>query len=139
MRSHFASSLVTHRANTRPPHGLKRYRRPLVLAIAGSVFSEAVNFVVWALILYPQGSLLAKKLLWTIVLCGLGTGSVVGAAIVLFVVDRLEGAAAIAATSLLSATLLGGGCDVLCYQLDSHASTTSGERTSLHCTSSTAS
>ena len=101
------------------PGDSRRYRRPLVLAIAASVSSEAVIFVVWGLILYPQGSILTK-FLWTIVFCGLGMGSAVGAAVVLFVVDRLEGAAAVAATSLLSATMLGGGCNVLCYRLDTH-------------------
>lgn len=91
-----------------------RYRR-----VAGSVLAEAAIFVIWGLVLYPEGSIPAK-FLWTIVFCGIGMGSVVAVALLLFVVDRLEGWNAVAATSALTALVLGGICNWLCFQLDSH-------------------
>ena len=96
-----------------------RYLRPLTVAIAGSVLAEAAIFVVWGIILYLGGSLLTK-FLWTIVFCGMGMGSALGSILALFVVDRVDGWVAVAITSLLSAAVLGLGCNVLCYQLDTH-------------------
>lgn len=97
----------------------KRFRRPLILGIAGSMAAELVIFVVWGLILYPAGDPLVK-FLWTVVFCGMSMGAVVGAMIVVFVVDRLDGAAAIAATAMTAAVVLGGACNTLCYRLDAH-------------------
>ncbi|GEM_PF-795520 len=102
-----------------PPALQQRYRRPLLLGIAASVLAESVIFVVWGLILFPDGNVLTK-LLWTVGFCGLGMGSTIGALLVLLVVDRLDGPAAIAATSVLSALVLGVACNLLCYNLDRH-------------------
>lgn len=96
-----------------------RLRRALWLSIALSVFGELIILIVWGVILYPSGEL-ATKFLWTVVFCGLGMGSVFGALLVLFVVDRLHGRAAVAASASLSALVLGVGCNVLCFQLDAH-------------------
>lgn len=97
----------------------RRYRRIAAVAVAGSVLAETAIFVIWGLILYPEGSILAK-FLWTIVFCGIGMGSVVAVALILFVVDRLDGWPAVAATSAITALVLGGVCNMLCFQLDSH-------------------
>ncbi len=98
---------------------VSRQRRALWLSILLSMFGELIILIVWGVILYPTGEL-ATKFLWTVVFCGLGMGSAVGALLVLFVVDRLHGRAAIVASTLLSALILGVGCNALCYQLDVH-------------------
>jgi hypothetical protein len=97
----------------------RRYIRPLKLSIAASVLGESVIFVVWGVLLYPGGELL-HKLLWTVLFCGVGMGAALGALLVLFVVDRLEGAAAVLVTAGLSAGVLGVACNLLCLQLDRH-------------------
>lgn len=97
----------------------RRYRRPLILGIGASVLAEFTIFLVWGVILYPEGDLVAK-LLWTVLFCGVGMGSAVGALLVLLVVDRLEGVAAIAASSALSLLVLGVACNLLCFRLDAH-------------------
>lgn len=97
----------------------ERYLRPIKLSIALSVLSEAVIFVVWGLILYPEGSII-NKLLWTVVFCGLGMGSAVGALVALLVVDRLSGLPALIATTVQSVVILGVGCNLLCLNLDRH-------------------
>lgn len=97
----------------------ERYLRPIKLGIALSVLGESVIFVVWGLVLYPEGSVV-NKLLWTVLFCGVGMGSAVGATVSLLVVDRLEGWKAVAATTAASVLMLGVACDLLCLQLDRH-------------------
>ncbi len=97
----------------------KRYLRPLKLALLMSVGAEAGLFVVFGLILYPEGSVI-HKLLWTVVFCGLGMGGALGASICLLVVDRLQGWAAVVACAALSMLLIGFACDYLCLSLDKH-------------------
>lgn len=89
-----------------------------MVAVAGSVLAETAIFVIWGLILYPEGSIFAK-FLWTIVFCGIGMGSVVAVALLLFVVDQFDGWQAVIATSVITVIVLGGVCNVLCFQLDS--------------------
>ena len=103
----------------RVPANRVSYARPIKLSIALSMLGELVIFVVWGVILYPEGSVL-NKLLWTVFFCGMGMGGTVGALIALFVVDRLDGLAAILATTLLSIGVLGGACNLLCLSLDEH-------------------
>lgn len=95
------------------------YIRPITLSIAFSVAGELVIFVVWGLILFPEGSIF-NKLVWTLGFCGIGMGSAVGAAVVLFVVDRLDGLAAVLATAGIAVALLGVACNSLCLALDRH-------------------
>ena len=97
----------------------KRYKRPLIVSIILSILGETAIFVIWGLLLYPEGSWLSK-FFWTIIICGIGMGSTIGAAIVLFVVDRFQGLGAIIATTILSVFILGIGCDFVCYELDKH-------------------
>ena len=97
----------------------QRQRRALWLSIALSMLGELTILLVWGIFLYPAGDL-ATKFLWTVVVCGLGMGSTIGALLVLLVVGRLWGAAAIAASTVLSTLVLGVGCNLLCFQLDTH-------------------
>lgn len=99
--------------------GGRRYRRPLLLSIAASMGGEALLLLVYGVLLNSGGDLWVK-VLWTVVFCGLGMGSVVGALTILIVVDRWEGLPAILATSAIMAAVMGGLCNVLCYRLDSH-------------------
>ncbi|MCB2092109.1 MAG: hypothetical protein KDF58_11715 [Alphaproteobacteria bacterium] len=98
---------------------IKGYLRPLKFAILFSVLGEAVIFLVWGVILYPEGSIL-HKFLWTIVFCGLGMGSAGGAFISLYVVGRFTGIKALVACGLISGVLLGLFCNYLCFNLDMH-------------------
>ena len=93
--------------------------RPIKLSILFSVAGEFVIFVVWGMILFPYGSWL-HKLLWTLLFCGVGMGSAIGAVVAIFIVGRLRGAAAIAATTVASVALLGVACNLLCLALDEH-------------------
>ncbi len=95
----------------------QRYLRPLIISIALSVTAEFIIFVVFGLILFPDGPWL-NKLLWTIVFCGIGMGATVGTFINLFVVGRWQGWSAIVATTLLATIILGIVCDLLCLNLD---------------------
>lgn len=97
----------------------ERYLRPIKYSVLLSMLGEFIIFVVWGVILFPEGSLL-NKLLWTVFFCGLGMGSAVGAVIAVFFVDKLRGSVAIVLSSLVSAILLGGFCNYLCLKLDQH-------------------
>lgn len=91
--------------------------RPIKLSILFSVAGEFVILVVWGMILFPDGSWL-HKLLWTLLFCGVGMGSAVGAVVSILIVGRLRGVAAIAATMAASIALLGVACNLLCLALD---------------------
>lgn len=94
-----------------------RYLRPIKLSIFFAVLGEAALFVVFGLILYPEGNIV-NKLLWTVVFCGLGMGGAGGAMIVIFVVDRITGMKAILSTTLISVIMVGVACNYLCLTLD---------------------
>jgi hypothetical protein len=102
-----------------PSDAIQQIRRVAAVSLAGSVLAEAAILVIWGLLLYLEGSVLVK-ILWTIVFCGIGMGSVVAVALILFVVDRLDGWQGVAATSAITALVLGGVCNMLCFRLDSH-------------------
>ena len=93
--------------------------RPIKLSILFSVVGELIIFVVWGLILFPDGSWL-HKLLWTLLFCGVGMGSAVGAVVAILIVGRLHGVTAIVATMVASISLLGVACNLLCLALDEH-------------------
>jgi len=95
----------------------QRYLRPLIVSIALSTTAEFIVFVVFGLLLFPEGPWL-KKLLWTVVFCGIGMGATTGTFISLFIVDRWQGWRAIVATSVLATIILGVVCDTLCLSLD---------------------
>ena len=92
--------------------------RPIKLGIIFSMATELFIFILWGLILYPEGNMV-YKFLWAVVFCGIGMGAAVGAMIQLFVVGRLTGYKAILTCSLLSVVILGVACNLLCMNLDS--------------------
>lgn len=95
------------------------YRRPIIICLLGATLSEVGIFLIFGLLLFPEGDWVSK-FLWTVVFCGVGMGSVLGAAIILFVQDRLTEWNAILATTAWSTALLGIGCNLLCYRLDAN-------------------
>lgn len=98
---------------------VKDYLRPLKLGILFSVLGESLIFLIWGVILYPEGSLL-NKFIWTVVICGFGMGSAIGVLIDLFIVGKMRGFFAIFLSMLFSMMLLGMVCNFLCYFLDMH-------------------
>ena len=92
-------------------------RRLMGLSIALSVLGETVIFLVWGVLLFREGDLVAK-FLWTVVFCGFGMGSALGAALIALPIERLWGWQAVLTTALLSTTLLGVACNWLCFRLD---------------------
>ncbi len=93
--------------------------RPLKLSILFSVSAELVIFLIWGVLLFPEGNLL-HKFLWTVVFCGIGMGSTIGAAISLLVVGKWKGIGAVILCAELSGIILGIFCNYLCYSLDMH-------------------
>ena len=98
---------------------LKSLKRPLIVCLFLAVFAEFLMFLIFGVLLYPDGNLLAK-FLWTVLFCGVGMGSAMGVFVVLFVVEKLKGVGAIVACILISTLLLGFGCNFLCFLLDKH-------------------
>ena len=96
-----------------------KYLRPIKLSILLSVTGELYLLIYYGLIQYPEGSIVLK-FLWTVVFCGLGMGSTLGAFVNLLLVDKLAGYKAILATMLLSFLVLGVACNLLCLNLDQH-------------------
>ncbi|MEZ2415000.1 hypothetical protein ACA086_08535 [Muriicola sp. E247] len=104
--------------------------RPLKLSILFSILGEAVIFVVWGVLLYPEGNLL-HKFLWTIVFCGFGMGAAIGSIIALFVVGKWKGVYAVIFCAELSGIVLGLFCNYLCFYLDMHFDYFGGKETPL--------
>ena len=98
---------------------LKDYLRPLKLGILFSVLGEGAIFLIWGVILYPEGNLF-HKFIWTVILCGFGMGSAIGVLVNLFIVGRMRGLSAILLSMLFSMLLLGIVCNFLCFILDAH-------------------
>jgi len=92
----------------------RRYRQVAAVALTVSVLAETAIFVILALVLCPEGSILSR-FLGTVVFCGIGMGSLIAVALLAFVIDRFEGWEAIAATPVLTIVVLGGICNILCY------------------------
>ncbi len=97
----------------------KIYTRPIVVSLGVCIFGELLLFILYGIVLFPQGNLL-YKFLWTVVFCGIGMGATVGAFVNLFIIDKYIGIKAITLTILLTLTTLGIICNRLCFQLDLH-------------------
>lgn len=93
------------------------FLRPIYVSLSLSVAAEAGLFLYFGVAQNTTGHLL-HKFLWSVVLCGVGMGSVFGVAIILFILDRLEGWFAVFMTTTLAIILLGVGCNTLCFTLD---------------------
>lgn len=98
---------------------VSQYKRPLIVGLAMTTFGELGIFLIFGVLLYPQGDLLSK-FIWTVLFCGVGMGSAFGTLVDLFVVGRLKGVSAIIACTVISALILGVGCNFLCFKLDQH-------------------
>lgn len=106
----------------------KDYLRPLKLSILFSVLGEAIIFVIWGILLYPEGNLV-HKFLWTVVFCGFGMGAAIGAIITLLVVGKWKGIYAVILCAELSGLVLGLFCNYVCYNLDMHFDYFGGKET----------
>ena len=67
----------------------EHYIRPIKVTILMTLMAELGLFVIFGLLLFPQGTLL-YKLIWTGFYCGIGMGAATGGLIVLIVVGRLR-------------------------------------------------
>lgn len=97
----------------------KMFIRPVIISLFFAVVGEFLLLVIYGLILFPEGNLI-YKVLWTLVFCGIGMGTTLGAGINLFIIGRFSGLSAILLTTLLSFLILGVACDLLCLNLDLH-------------------
>ena len=52
----------------------KKSNRTLIVSLCFSAIGEFLLFVVYGIILFPEGNLL-YKFLWTVVFCGIGMGA----------------------------------------------------------------
>ncbi len=93
------------------------YLRPIYVSLSLSVLAELGLFLYFGFAQNTDGHFL-HKFLWSVVFCGVGMGSVFSVAIILFVLDRLEGWFAVFMTTTLAIILFGVGCNTLCYELD---------------------
>ena len=96
---------------------IARTRVLIILATATdmTILAEMFYLVVWGVLLFPGGSLMAK-IVWTAV-CGIAMGAVIGSATLAFVEGHRTGATAwLAAASIMAA--VGSACAVLCGQID---------------------
>lgn len=89
--------------------------RPIAYAVAMTVIAEAFYFVVWGMILFPDGSL-AGKAAWMLT-CGIAMGSVIGAGTIVVATGRLEGAHAFWSAAIIFFAV-GSACAVLCSRID---------------------
>ena len=62
--------------------------RPITVAVTLTLLGETFYFVVWGLILFPEGETWVKAV-WTAT-CGVGMGTTVGALVIWSVVGRLK-------------------------------------------------
>lgn len=95
-------------------------RSPVLFSAALSTLSELALITLFGPILFPEGDLLAG-LIWFVLVCGLGGGALLGVLLRSFVVGQLRGSGAVAMTSALSALVLGVGCSLLCWEVNSVA------------------
>lgn len=93
-----------------------QYLRPLYVATILSVSFEAFIFIIFGLILYPEGNIF-YKLIWTIFFCGLGMGGAIGTWINILIIDSYNGFKAIVYTVLIATVFL-TACDLLCLKID---------------------
>ncbi len=92
------------------------YLRPLYVSLIVSVLAEVLLFLYFG-VYATDGSELLNKFLWSVVLCGIGMGSVFGAAILIFVLDRMTEWFAVMMTTTI-AIILFGVCNLVCFKLD---------------------
>jgi hypothetical protein len=94
------------------------YIRPFILFYINSLFAELLFLTVAILVMSGTRDLF-YKFVWTLVICPLGMGAVMGSLINSFIIDYHYGNKAAHFTGILSILVL-GGCNYLCYALDYH-------------------
>ncbi len=97
----------------------REYTRPIVVATVFTLIGELMLLLFYGVYLSNEGSLI-YKIIWTLGFCGLGMGFTLGAAIDLFLVNRIPDSKAIWATAAISTVGLGIACNWLCTNLDRH-------------------
>ena len=93
------------------------YQRPIIVATIFTLLGELFLLLFYGVYLSDEGSLILK-IIWTLGFCGIGMGFTLGAAIDLFLVNRVSYKTGIWATTLFSA--IGIACNWLCTNLDRH-------------------
>lgn len=93
------------------------YFRPIYVAIPLSVFAALLSFLYFGFV-QNDGKHLLHQFLWLVAFCGLGMGSVFSVAIMLIVLDRMEGSYAVFITTMIAIVLFGVACNALCFTLD---------------------
>ncbi|MDA1098592.1 MAG: hypothetical protein O2967_06355 [Proteobacteria bacterium] len=89
--------------------------KPVYVATALTLFAEAVYFVIWGVVLFPEGSLVGK-LIWTLT-CGVGMGVVIGIATILLVGEKRNPTISII-TAAATMAIIGSNCGILCSLID---------------------
>lgn len=93
------------------------YFRPIYVAIPLSVFAALLSFLYFGFV-QSDGKHLLHQFLWLVAFCGLGMGSVFSIAVMLLVLDRMEGGYAVFITTMIAIVLFGVACNALCFTLD---------------------
>ena len=91
--------------------------RPLYYASGLTIFAEVIYFIVWGILIFPDGNLLSK-FAWALT-CGVAMGAVIGVATIILVTEELSVTASIAIAALAMATI-GSYCGFLCSRIDAH-------------------
>ena len=94
----------------------KEYKRPIIVAILLSLIGELGLFIIFGMLVFPEGNLLSK-FIWTGFYCSIGMGAATGALVTLVVVDRFKGSNAVIAGAI-TAFLAWLACDWLCLTID---------------------
>ena len=92
-----------------------QFVRPIVVAMALTIFGELLILYMWGIALFPAGSL-ASKLVWTVT-CGIAMGATIGSLVNVFVTGRIRPRIAALISSLIYFAVL-SFCVGLCYQID---------------------
>lgn len=94
----------------------REYLRPFRLALIFTAIGETTYFLVWGLWFFPTGCVHAK-LAWTAT-CTIAMAAVIGMAVMVLVLDRLDGLTALVGSAILYVSIL-SACTLICYGIDS--------------------
>jgi hypothetical protein len=91
------------------------YRQPLYLALVMAIGGEGILWLVYGLLLFPEGGLV-RMLIWSLA-CGTAMGAVTGTFVDLLVVGRLFGSKAILLSTAIFVGVMGIACNAVCFTL----------------------
>ncbi|CAO3674576.1 hypothetical protein CU097_003912 [Rhizopus azygosporus] len=92
------------------------YIAPFVVYTIAS-FQAELLFLIISIIFFSGFKDIITRFIWTMVLCTLGMGSVMGSLTTFFIIDKYEGKEAIVFTTILNFIVF-GSCNLLCMKLD---------------------